>query len=68
MKAFLPMQVFLTKVLKLGLTKKWSGMSLQHIIFCSNHCHLLVYLRCFPALIFYKMGGYTQFTSYDVIM
>ena len=32
MKAFLPMQVFLTKVLKLGLTKKWSGMSLQHSI------------------------------------
>ena len=28
--------------------------------FFSNHCHLLVYLRCFPALIFYKMGGYTQ--------
>ena len=25
--------------------------------FFSNHCHLLVYLRCFPALIFYKMAG-----------
>ena len=36
--------------------------------FFSNHCHLLVYLRCFPALIFYKMGGHTQFSSQDVTM